>query len=140
MQCFVKRRKTACLLNVENAETTGERGCHLSRRTPLNSSVCTFIGLMHVSPTLMCIIPMNLRLTTFTKTVPQMQFHIYVLLFYFALGLHAPMTLLTDGALIYPQLPATGSNVFTTDARLGSHSPMGSTLYARGTYGVDVYA
>ena len=30
-----------------------------------------------------------------------------------------PTTLLPDGALTYPQLPATVSNVCTTDARLG---------------------
>ena len=31
-----------------------------------------------------------------------------------------PMTLLTAGALTDPQLPATASNVYTTDAKLGA--------------------
>ena len=43
---------------------------------------------------------------------------IFVLLFLFCSG--APsITLLTAGALTDPQLPATASNVCTTDARLG---------------------
>ena len=65
------------LIEVESAETTGERCRHLSWRTPLNSSLCTFIGMKHISPTFMYIIPMYLRLTTFTKTLPQMSFHLY---------------------------------------------------------------
>ena len=40
-------------------------------------------------------------------------FAIFILLF------AQPMTLLTVGALTDPQLPATASNVCTTDARLG---------------------
>ena len=52
------------------------------------------------------------------KNLPQMSFHRYFLLFLFRSG--APlMTLLTAGALTDAQLPATGSNVCTTDARLG---------------------
>ena len=66
----------------------------------------------------MYIIPMYLRLTTFTKTLPQMSFHLYFLLFLFRSGA-PPMTLLTAGALTDPRLPATASNVCTTDARLG---------------------
>ena len=50
---------------------------------------------------------------TFTKTLPQMSFHLYFLLLLFR------MTLLTAGALTDPRLPATASNVCTTDARLG---------------------
>ena len=42
MQCFMKKEDT-CLIDVENVETTGERCCHLSWRTPLNSSLCRFI-------------------------------------------------------------------------------------------------
>ena len=38
----------------------------------------TFIGMNHISPTCMYIIPMYLRLTTFTKTLPQMPFHLYL--------------------------------------------------------------
>ena len=66
----------------------------------------------------MYIIPMYLRLTTVTKTLPQMSFHIYSLLFLFRSGA-PPMTLLTAGALTDPQLPVTASNVCTTDARMG---------------------
>ena len=66
----------------------------------------------------MYIIPMYLRLTTFTKTLPQMSFHLYFLLFLFCSGA-PPMTLLTAGALTDPRLPATASNMCTTDARLG---------------------
>ena len=55
--------------------------------------------------------------TTFTKTLPQMSFHLYFLLFLFHSG--APSkTLLTAGALTDPRLSATASNVCTTDARL----------------------
>ena len=61
---------------------------------------------------------MYLRLTTFTKTLPQMSFHLYFLLFLCRSGA-PPMTLLTAGALTDPRLPATASNVCTTDARLG---------------------
>ena len=66
----------------------------------------------------MYIIPMYLRLTTFTKTLPQMSFHLNFLLFLFRSGA-PPMILLTAGALTDPRLPATASNVCTTDARLG---------------------
>ena len=64
-------------------------------------------------------IPMYLRLTTFTKTVPQNVISpIICLLFLFRSGA-PPITLLTAGALTDPRLPATASNVCTTDARLG---------------------
>ena len=76
MQCYMKKEDNS-LIYVESAETTGERCRHLSWRTPLNSSLCTFIGMKHISPTFMHIIPMYLRLTTFTKTLPQMSFHLY---------------------------------------------------------------
>ena len=60
---------------------------------------------------------MYLRLTTFTKTLPQMSFHLIVC-FFFRSG--APLiTLPTAGVLTDLQLPATASNVCTTDARLG---------------------
>ena len=39
------------LIDVENVETTGEMFCHLSSRTPLNSSLCTFIAMKNISPT-----------------------------------------------------------------------------------------
>ena len=72
--------------------------------------------MKHISPTLMYIIPMYLRLITFTKILPQMLFHLY--LFAIIISLWAPpMTLLTVGALTVPQLCATASNVCTTDAR-----------------------
>ena len=79
---------------------------------------------------IMYIIPMYLRLTTFsilhcsrmppppTFTLPQMPFHLYFLQFLFRCGA-PPMTLLTAGALTVHQLPSTASNVCTTDARLG---------------------
>ena len=35
-----------------------------------------------------------------------------------------PMTLLNDGALTDPQLPATASHLYTTDARLGDVGPV----------------
>ena len=75
--------------------------------------------MKHISPTSMHSIPM--RLTTFTKTLPQMSFHLYFLLFLFRSGA-PPMTLLTAGALTAPRLPATASNVCTTDARLGGQT------------------
>ena len=66
----------------------------------------------------MYIIPMYLSVTTFTKILRQMSFHLYFLLFLFRSGV-PPMTLLTAGALTDPRLPATASNVCTTDATLG---------------------
>ena len=75
------------MIDVENVETTGERCRHLSWRTPLNSSLCTFIGMKHI--TFRYIITMYLRLTPFTKYLPQMSFHLYFFaIFCFALGLH----------------------------------------------------
>ena len=50
MQCFIKKEDKS-LIDVENVETTGERCCHLSRRTALNSPLCAFIGMKHISPT-----------------------------------------------------------------------------------------
>ena len=45
------------------------------------------------------------RLTTFTKTLPQMSFNIFF--YYFVRSGAPPMTLLTAGAVTDPQLPAT---------------------------------
>ena len=92
--------------------------CVAIRADEHHSSLCTFIGMKHISPTFMYIIPMYLRLKTFTKTLPQMSFHLYFLLFLCRSGA-PPVTLLTAGALTDPRLPATASNVCTTDARLG---------------------
>ena len=63
-------------------------------------------------------LPMYLRLTTFTKTLPKWHFTYIFLLFLFRSGA-PPMTLLTAGALTDPRLHAAASNVCTTDARLG---------------------
>ena len=74
--------------------------------------------MKHISPTFMNTIPLYLRLTTFTKTLPHISFHLHFLLFLFCSGA-PPMTLLTARALTDPRLPATDSNVLmTTDARL----------------------
>ena len=58
MQCFMKKADKS-LIGVENVETTAERCCHLSRRTPLNSLLCTFIGMKHISHTCMYTIPLQ---------------------------------------------------------------------------------
>ena len=81
---------------------------------------------------------MCLRLTTFTKTLPQMSFHLYFLLFLFRSDA-PPMKLLTSGALTDTQLPVTASNVYTTvtDARLGGVgqvAPNRNPGYAGGGY------
>ena len=55
MQCFMKK-KDKSMLYVENVETTGIWCCHLSWRTPLNCSLCMFIGMKHISPTFRYII------------------------------------------------------------------------------------
>ena len=60
---------------------------------------------------------MYLRLVTFTKTLPQMSFHLFFC-YFFRSGARL-VTLLTAGALTDLQLPTTASNVFTTVARLG---------------------
>ena len=108
------KKEDTSLIDVENVETTGERCCHLSWRTPLNSSLCTFIRMKHISPAFVYIIPMCLRLTTFTKTLPQCHFPFKKNYICFRSGA-PPMTLLTAGALTDPHLPATASNVCTTD-------------------------
>ena len=54
---------------------------------------------------------------------PNVVSSIFVLLFLFRSGA-PPMTLLTVGAITDPRLPATASNVCTTDARLGGVSRM----------------
>ena len=72
-------------LYVDNVETTGERCCHLSPRTPLNSALCTFIGMKQISHTFMYIIPMYFRLTAFTKTLPEMSFDVVFFAICFAL-------------------------------------------------------
>ena len=58
-------------------------------------------------------------------TRPQMSFLIYS----FRSGA-PPMTLLTAGALTEPQLPATASNVCTTDTSLGAPPPNKNPGYA----------
>ncbi len=73
MQCYMKKEDNG-LIDVESAETTGDA---MWATNSLTSSLCTFIGIKHISPTFMYIIPMNLRLTTFTKTLPQLSFHLY---------------------------------------------------------------
>ena len=76
-----------------------------------------FIGMKHISPTFRYIIPMYLRLTTFTKTLPQMPFHLCFAIFFRSVA--RLITLLTAGGLTDLQLPATALNMCTTDARLG---------------------
>ena len=76
----------------------------------MNENSCRW---KHISP-----IFMYLRLTTFTKTLPKMSFHPYCFAIFSRSGA-PPTTLLPDGALTYPQLPATVSNVCTTGARQG---------------------
>ena len=60
------------------------------------SSVCTFIEMKHISPTFMYIIYNVFEAANIYKTLPQMSFHLYFLLFLFRSGA-PPMTLLTAG-------------------------------------------
>ena len=74
--------------------------------------------MKHISPTFMYNHTNVSEADNIYKNLPQMSFHLYFLL----LLLHSgapPMILLTAGALTDPRLPATASNVCTTDARLG---------------------
>ena len=75
--------------------------------------------MKHISPTFMYIIPMYLRLKTFTKNPPPSAFLYFIYIYFFFRSGAPPMTLLTAGALTDPQLPATASTVCTTDARPG---------------------
>ena len=110
-------KEDKCLLDVEHVQTSGEMCCHLSWRTPLNCSLCMFIGIKHISPTFRYIKPMYLRLKNIYKNPPQKYHVTYLLLF---VRSWAPLiTLLIAGALTDIQQPATASNVCTTDARLG---------------------
>ena len=54
----------------------------------------------------------------YKKPPPNVISHIYIFFCYFFRSGAPPMTLLTAGALTDPQLPATASNVCTTDAWL----------------------
>ena len=69
-----KKKEDKSLLDVENVETAVERCCNLTRRTPLNCSLCMFIGMKHISPKFSYIIPIYLMLTPFTKTLPKCHF------------------------------------------------------------------
>ena len=69
-----KKKEDKSLLDVENVETAVERCCNLTRRTPLNCSLCMFIGMNHISPKFSYIIPIYLMLTPFTKTLPKCHF------------------------------------------------------------------
>ena len=80
------------------------------------TKICNWVS--HISPTFVYIIPMYLRLTTFTKTLPPNVISPKRNCVFFRSGA-PPMTLLTAGALTDPHLPATASNVCTTDVRLG---------------------
>ena len=72
--------------------------------------------MKHISPTFMYIIPMYLRLTTFTKKPPPNVISpIFFAIFISLCG----STHDSAGAFTDPRLPATASNVCTTDARLG---------------------
>ena len=70
----------------------------------LTNTIELFIGMKHISPTFRYIMPMYLRLTTFTKHLPQMSFHLFVCDF-FRSGTPI-ITLMTVGALTVLQLPA----------------------------------
>ena len=113
MQCFMKKEDKS-LIDVDNFETTGERCCHQSWRTPLNSSLCTFIGMKHISPTYSIACKCIWGWQHLQKLSPKCHFSYILLLFLFCFGV-PPMTLLTGGALTDPQLPATASNMCTTD-------------------------
>ena len=82
--------KNLILIDVQNVETTGERCCHLSWRTALNSSLCTFIGMKHTSPT--CTLNLCVAYQCIwgwqhlQKPSSQMAFHLYFLLFWFRSG------------------------------------------------------
>ena len=91
------------------------------------SSLYTINGMKHISPTFvyvnvpvgeMCFIPFEAD-NIHKKHPPHVISSCIFLLFLFRSGAPPPMTLLTAGALTDPQLPATASNVCTTDARLG---------------------
>ena len=86
-----------CLIDVENVKLQAKGVAFWADEHHWTVQSCTLIGMKHISSTLMYIIPMYLRLTTFTKTLPQMSFHLHFVAF-FRSG--APsMTLLTAGAL-----------------------------------------
>ena len=68
----------------------------------LTNTIELLIGMKHISPTFRYIMPMYLRLTTFTKTLLQMSFHLF---FVICFRSGAPIiTLMTSGALTELQL------------------------------------
>ena len=82
MQCIMKKEDKS-MLDVENVETAGERWCNLNWRTPLNSSLCMFIGMKHISPTFLVISYQCIwGWHHLQKPSPQMSFHIFFCYFF----------------------------------------------------------
>ena len=75
--------------------------------------------------TFMYIIPMYLRLTTFTKPSSKCNFTYIWCYFYFILGLHHESA--DCWSAHRPQMHATASNMCTTDARHHQHQCLSST-------------
>ena len=89
-----------------DVETTGERCCHLSWRSPLNCSLCTFIGMKHISLTIyVCHTNVFEADNIYKKTSP----NVISPIFLFHSGA-PPMTMLTAGAPTDLQLPARASS------------------------------
>ena len=113
MQCFMKK---------EAKSLRCRKCCNYRRKvlpSELTSTIEQFIVYVHRNEAYFTYIPMNSRLTTFTKNPPpNVTSPIIFWLFLFCSGA-PPMTRLTAGALTDPQLPPTASNVCTTDAMLG---------------------
>ena len=76
--------------------------------------------MKHISHRFMYIRPMYLRLTTFTKTLPQMSFHLYFFAIFISLwgSTHDSADCRSAHR---PKLPAAASNMCTADVRLGGN-------------------
>ena len=113
MECFMKKEDKS-LIDVENVVTTGKRCC-----SELTNTIQQFMVYVHRNEAyftyiFMYIIPMYLRLTTFTKTLTQMPFHLYFLAIFILFwgATH-------DSADCWSAHRSPASNVCTTNARLG---------------------
>ena len=87
MQCF-RKKKDNSLLDVENFETTGERCCHLSWRTPLN--IIVYVHRNEPQFTYIYVYHTNVLNADNIYKNPPPNFISPIILchFYFVLGLH----------------------------------------------------
>ena len=114
----IMKKEDKSLIDVEHVETTGERCRHLSWRTPLNSSLFTFIGMKHISPTFYVYHTNVFEADNIYKNPPPNVISQFFCYFYFALGLHPWLCWLLERSQI-PSCPRQLQTCARLHARLG---------------------